>query len=114
MTMPTFEMIRFPNGAESAWRLQSSQAPVPENRFNGNNRSRYMNAEFDALIDRYLTTIPWNQRMQALGDIVFQISDQLIMMGLFYDVKSFMVSKRVVSFTPADNATWNAQAWDTR
>ena len=114
MTMPTVEMIRFPNGAESVWRLQSSQAPVPENRFNGNNRSRYMNPEFDALIDRYLTTIPWNERMQALGDIVFQISDQLIMMGLFYDVKSFMVSKRVANFTPADNATWNAQAWDTR
>jgi len=114
MTMPTFEMIRFPNGAENVWRLASSQAPVPENRFNGGNRSRYMNPEFDALVDRYLTTIPWDDRMQVLGDIVNQISDQLIMMGLFYDVKSFMVGKRVSGFTPADNASWNAQAWDLK
>jgi peptide/nickel transport system substrate-binding protein len=113
-TMPTFEMIRFPNGAESVWRLHSTQAPLPENRFTGNNRSRYINPEFDALIDGYLTTIPWAERMRVLGDIVYHISDQLIMMGLFYDVKSFMVAKRLVGFTPSDNATWNAQEWDVR
>ncbi len=111
-TMPSFEMIRFPNGAENVWRLHSSQAPLPENRFNGSNRSRFINPEFDGLIDRYLTTIPWNERMRVLGDLVHEISDQLIMMGLFYDVKSFMVANRLTGFTPADNATWNCETWD--
>ncbi|HZT07660.1 MAG TPA: hypothetical protein VFC51_11560 [Chloroflexota bacterium] len=112
--MPSFEMIRFPNGADNVWRLHSSETPLPANRFTGSNRSRYMSAEFDTMVDRYMTTIPWDDRMQALGDIVHQISDQLIMMGLFYDVKSFMVAKRLTGFTPADNATWNAHTCDIR
>jgi len=113
-TMPTFEMIRYPNGAENVWRLHSTQAPLPENRFTGTNRSRYSNPEFDTLVDSYLTTIPWSDRMRVLGDIVNHISDQLTMMGLFYDVKSFMVAKRLVGFTPSDSATWNAHEWELR
>jgi ABC-type transport system substrate-binding protein len=113
-TMPTFEMIRYPNGAENVWRLHSTQAPLPENRFTGTNRSRYQNPGFDTLVDGYLTTSPWNDRMRILGDIVHHISDQLTMMGLFYDVKSFMVANRLKGFTPSDNATWNAHEWDVR
>jgi len=72
-----------------------------------------MNPEFDAMIDRYLSTIPWDQRMFTLGQIVGHISDQLPGMGLFYDVGATLVSNRVEN-VPAQNPTANLQEWDLR
>ncbi len=112
-THPTFEVVRYPNGAANIWRLHSNQTPLPENKFTGHNRSRYMNPEWDALIDRYLATIPWRERMEVFGQIVHELSDQLYNMGLFYDTKTVLVSNRVIGVT-ADSTPWNAHRWDVR
>jgi hypothetical protein len=40
-----------------------------------------MNPEFDALIEKYHATVPRQERIQALGEIVPHISDQLNVMG---------------------------------
>jgi peptide/nickel transport system substrate-binding protein len=113
-TMPAARLSRYPNGAQNVERFSSAQTPLPENRFGGTNISRYINPAFDAEIDRYLITIPWTERMQILGRIVHRISDELIVMGLFYDVRTYMVSKRLANVTPAYNTTWNVREWDIR
>ncbi len=110
---PTFEVMRHPNGPDNAERLQSAEAPLPETRYAGRNRSRYMNPEFDALVDRYLATIPTAPRMQAFGAIVHHISDQLNAMGLFYDLRTTLVSNRLMN-VPAQNPTWNIHLWDVK
>jgi hypothetical protein len=94
-THPSFEVVRQPNGPGSVERLHSAQAPMPQNRFAGGNRSRYMNAEFDGLIDQYLATIPREPSMRVLGQIVHHISDQLNVMGLFYDLRTTLISNRL-------------------
>ena len=48
---PAFEVIRQPNGPTQVEKLHSSQAPMPENRFQGSAHSRYSNPEFDKIID---------------------------------------------------------------
>lgn len=113
-TMPAARLSRYPNGAQNVERFRSSQTPLPENRFGGTNISRYVSPDFDADIDRYLVTIPLAERMQILGRVVHRISDELIVMGLFYDVRTYMVSKRIMNVTPAYNTTWNVQEWDIR
>ena len=110
---PTFEVMRHPNGPDNAERLQSAEAPLPETRYAGRNRSRYMNPEFDALVDRYLATIPTAPRMQAFGAIVHHISEQLNAMGLFYDLRTTLVSNRLMN-VPAQNPTWNIHLWDVK
>jgi peptide/nickel transport system substrate-binding protein len=112
-THPTFEVVRYPNGAANIWRLHSNQTPLPENKFTGHNRSRYVNAEWDGQIDRYLATIPWRERMQVFGQIVHELSDQLYNMGLFYDTKTVLVANRLTGVT-ADSTPWNAHLWDVQ
>jgi len=112
-THPSFEVVRYPNGAVNLWRVHSAQTPLPESKFTGHNRSRYMNPEFDAMIDRYHSTIPWAPRMEVLGQILNHMTTQLNVMGLFYDTKTVMASNRVGNVF-AQNTPWNAHEWSAK
>jgi peptide/nickel transport system substrate-binding protein len=112
-TRPGFDTVRQPQGPAQVQKLHSSQAPMPANRFQGQNHSRYMNPEFDALIDQYLTTLPHEPRMQLLGQIVGHMSDQLNVMGLFYDLRTTLVSNRLQNSGVAV-PTWNVHEWEIR
>jgi hypothetical protein len=69
-----------------------------------------MNPEFDGLIDRYFATIQWAPRMQALGAVVNHISDQLVVMGMIYDVAPVLIGQQIENVaTP--NPTWNIHQW---
>ena len=68
-----------------------------------------MNAEFDALLDRYLTTIPRAPRIDALRQVVHHMTDQLNIMTLYYRASPTMVSNRLRNVGP--DPTWNAQDW---
>jgi peptide/nickel transport system substrate-binding protein len=112
-TFPGFELTRQPAELQ---RYYSNQAPLPENNFRGGNRIRYISAEFDTLLDRYFTTIPARERAQALGQIVHHMTDQLIIMGIFYTVEPSLVSNRLVNVTGRKTEDvrqpWNAHEWD--
>src|SRR6266508_4054341 len=79
-------MMRQPDGPTDIARYHSSQTPNAEGRYVGRNFSRYVSAELDTLIDRYLSTIPWPERMQALRAIVRYMSEGATVIGFFYDV----------------------------
>jgi hypothetical protein len=112
-TMPGVEVVRYGSGADRVDQLHGSKAPLPETRFSGTNRSRYINAEFDGLIDRYFATIQWSPRMQALGQVVRHISEQLVVMGMIYDVAPILIGNQLENVaTP--NPTWNIQQWDLK
>src|SRR5438046_9442068 len=66
---PTFEVVRYPNGVVNLWRVHSDATPLPSNKFTGHNRSRYMNPEFEAMIDRYNGKISWEPQMPVLRHI---------------------------------------------
>jgi ABC-type transport system substrate-binding protein len=112
-TRPAFELVRQPKDLD---RFRGSETPLPENRFTGNNRTRYRSQEFDALLDRYFVTIPPQERNQTLGQIVHQMSDQLVVLGLYYPIEPMMIANRIknASAPPGDlpNPTWNAFEWD--
>ncbi len=80
-TFPGFLMYRQPNDASGVGRLRGSLAPTAENRFVGSNYARYLNPEFDTLIDRFLSTVPRPERIELLRQIVYHISDQVNLMG---------------------------------
>ena len=70
-----------------------------------------MNPELDGLIETYLATIPMEPRMQVLGQIVHHISDQLNVLGLFYDLRITLVSNRIANLSGGLPA-WNAHEWE--
>ena len=76
-----------------------------------------MNPELDALIDRYLVTIPMGPRLESVGQIIHHQTDQLTTLGLFFDTTPSLVDKRLRGFgelTGGDRArqAWNAHQWD--
>jgi peptide/nickel transport system substrate-binding protein len=112
---PAFEMVRQPNDlSEGALqRLTSSEAALPENNFRGQNRVRYMNPEYDALVDRYLATIPTNDRLAVVSQLVRHISEQVPILGLLYDAQPMLVATRLVN-VDADTKGRNAHDWDVK
>ncbi len=116
-TFQSFEVIENPNEFRSLERLRLSEAPLPENRFTGRNRVRYMNPTFDALLDRYLTTIPMQARAQVAGQIVHHMTDQLVWMGLFHQAEPTMIANRlqnVMARNQGSTQAWNAHEWDVK
>ena len=90
---------------------------MPENRYTGSNRSRYINAELDGLIDRYLTTIPQEERILSLAAIVRHMTEQLNVMPLTDWTSPNLIANRLVNVGPkGENGTqtWNVHEWDVR
>jgi peptide/nickel transport system substrate-binding protein len=114
-TRPGFELVRQPNDlTEGALRrFHGQEAALPENSYRGQNRTRYSSPELDALIDRYLVTVPRQERIEVLRQMVRHISEQLPIMGLTYGVESMLIAKRIVN-VDADVASRNGHEWDLR
>jgi ABC-type transport system substrate-binding protein len=113
---PGFDISRCCSGSESFGSFRSSEARTAANRYVGENSINYMNPEFDALVERYLTTIPWSERVRAAADIVHHMTDQVLVLDQFYDASPTAVSSRIVNvaskpFRGTTN-TWNAHEWD--
>lgn len=112
---PAFEMVRQPNDlSEGALtRLVSSEAALPENNFRGQNRVRYQNPEYDALVDRYLVTVPMAERLDVVRQIVRHISENVPILGLLYAAEPILVANRVLG-VDANLKGRNAHEWDVR
>ncbi|MBM2810825.1 MAG: hypothetical protein HW416_1584 [Chloroflexi bacterium] len=118
-TRPGFEVLSTPDEMKGLRRAHSSETPLPENGFgkSGNN-ARYVNPEFDALIERFFSTIPVGERMQVLGQVLRHSSDQVSVIGLFHGTAPTMANNRLLGVGPrsAEETTvaWNVYAWDVR
>ncbi|HZT07864.1 MAG TPA: ABC transporter substrate-binding protein [Chloroflexota bacterium] len=111
-TFPGFLLYNQPSDINFLKRIHSSQTPLPENGFVGQNNSRYVDKAFDALIDRLFITIPRGERMRILGQIVHEMTDQALLLGLFYNLEPQMIGARLVNV--GAGPPWNAGEWDVR
>jgi peptide/nickel transport system substrate-binding protein len=111
---PAFEVAQQPIGLQSnaIRRLHGSEASLPENNYRGNNRTRYMNPEFDAMVDRFFATVPRAERVAIVRDIVRHLSDQVVPMGLLYVAEPSMRSNRLEGVT--GGSPWNAHEWQLK
>ncbi len=115
-TFPAFDTSRGNNSVETFKTFLGSEARVPDNRYAGANYPNYQNADLDALINRFLVTIPMEERLDAGRQVVRHLSEQVVVMPTFYDVLGTMTGKRLVNVPtkPAQNytTTWGAHEWD--
>ena len=110
-TRPAFEVVRQPGGWQNLQRFHSANTPLPENDFTGVNRTRHRNADLDVQIDRYFSTVARAERSPILGQIVHYMTDQVLILGVFWDPSPTMVSNRLHSVTDP-GAVWDAHLWD--
>ncbi len=107
---PAFTIQRQPNGEEGMLRYHSREAPVPENNWVGDNKARYVNAEMDALLERYFVTIARADRSQIGRQIVQHMTAQVVPLPLFYDANAVVLGKRLANVIPTQ-VGWNAHEW---
>jgi len=117
-TFPGFELNRNPPDERGLRNLQLRTIPRAENNFQvTGNRSRYANAELDALVDRYFTTIPLNDRIQIMGQVTKHMSENLPILPIMYDAAPTLIGNRLVNVGgggPGVNQAWNAFDWDVK
>ncbi len=112
-TRPGFELTRYPTNLDQ---FHSSETPLPSNNFVGNNRSRYMSAELDGLIERYYATVPMAPRTQILASIVHHMTENLTVMGIHHATQVDLVTDRLSNVLPVNSEngrlTWNVHEWE--
>jgi peptide/nickel transport system substrate-binding protein len=114
-TFPGFYLRQNPNDAARLGRFHSSRTPLPENRFTGDNNPRYMNAEFDSLVERYAVSLSRPERIDVLKQLIHIVSDQVVFLGLFFNLEPTMVANRLRNIgarVPGSTQAWNADEWE--
>lgn len=113
---PAFALQRQGSGADQLANLRISQARLAP-QYTGNNNARYMNPEVDALAQRYLSTIPLQERAEIAAQMTGIVTGQAVWLGLFFDTEPALIANRLVNVgAKADKSSqiWNAHEWDTR
>lgn len=104
----TFTGFQLLQSGDSPSSLHSREVALPTNNWVGNNRGRYANPEFDALADRYYATVPIDERMRTMGQIVRMVTENNIAMPTFLRARGYLLANRVqgASITPWDIEKW--------
>jgi peptide/nickel transport system substrate-binding protein len=114
-SFPGVGIWRGPNDPSALQTMHSRQAAVAP-RWQGSNRSRYSNPELDALLDQYQVTVSETARLPLMGQIMRHTSEQLNLMGLWYNIRPNAVGKRLQNVTwqqvTRGTVFWNAHEWD--
>ncbi len=114
-TFPGFYFRFAPPDQITDWR--SGEAPALENNFVGRNTMRYRSPEFDALVVRFVSTIPRAERLQALGGIVQHTTAPLTPLPLYHEPEPVLISNRLTNVGGRHGTniqTWNAHEWDLK
>jgi ABC-type transport system substrate-binding protein len=108
--LPGFQMTQGPAGLASFVNYLSSKQKTAENNWRGGHTG-YANPEYDALVDRYFTTIPKADRIRAGGQALHHMTDQLVVMTTFYNTQPQIVSNRVKN-APNNASVANIYSWE--
>jgi ABC-type transport system substrate-binding protein len=103
-SFPSFELVNQPGGAGGVpGLLHSSGAPLPSNNFRASsgsyNRSRYINPEYDALLERFSSTIPLRERNQLLGQVIRHQTENALLIGTVFGLQPQATANRIVNTT---------------
>lgn len=103
-------------GATELESFHSSKIRTAETGYSGGNRAGYRNADLDALIDRYTTTIPIGPRMELVRQITRHATENLPQLPLYFDTWPGAASPRLINARAASDGaqTWNIHLWDLK
>jgi peptide/nickel transport system substrate-binding protein len=114
-TFPAFAVAGTPLSDRQIERFTSASAPVAETRFTGDNKSRYMDPEMDALTAKYQVTIPIQARMDVATQMIRNVTTNLPILPLYYDSFPGVRMARLTNAEAAaggGSADWNVADWD--
>jgi peptide/nickel transport system substrate-binding protein len=106
---PSFSLIA--RGAQTPdGNYTSRSIPTADNNYSGGNIARYGSRELDAVINRYLVTIPFAERTAALGEMIRLQSTELTILPLFFAGQAFILGPARLK-NVLGGEVWNAHQW---
>jgi peptide/nickel transport system substrate-binding protein len=113
---PAFDLRRQPLTFDQLYdKFHSSQFTTAANNYRGGNYGKYANAELDRLVEQHQITIPQAQRWDLFKQIVRHVTDQVVIIGLFYDVEVTATTSRLKNVRTRSagfGETLNVTEWD--
>ncbi len=97
--------------------LTSAQIPTPGNRWRGNNRGGWTNAEYDRLWDSFQTTLDRGERNRIAIQMMRLATEDVAMLFLFHspNVTAYWATLRGPEIgTPDTLVNWNIHEWELR
>jgi len=79
-------------------RLECSERPSPQNRYSGNNRGQWCNADYDRLVTEYRTSLREDQRGEAIRQVQNVMLDELPLLLLTFQVAVPFARRGVTAF----------------
>jgi ABC-type transport system substrate-binding protein len=107
---PGFQYTQGSAGLASLNNYITSMQKTAANGYRGQHTG-YSNPEYDALVDRYQTTIPKTERMQAASAAIHHMTDQLVVMTTFYNTQPQAVANRLKN-VPNNASVANINTFD--
>jgi peptide/nickel transport system substrate-binding protein len=92
--------------------LNKSEMRLPTNGYQGTNRGNYANSDLENMVNQYYVTIPIGPRFDLLKQIYHTITDQVVVIYMYYDVDPVAVGNRLQNVSAAYFG--NVQAWDVQ
>jgi len=95
-------------------RFLSTSVPTAANRYTGTNRARYQSPDLDALLNRYLVTVPRPERLNILADVMRHMTENVVVIHLFYNVGAQVKAQRLKNVEPRTSKSriYNPEQWD--
>jgi peptide/nickel transport system substrate-binding protein len=93
----------------------STGIPRPENRWTGNNRGGWINAEYDRLVDQLNATLDRNQRVQLLVQATRIFSEELPSISIFFATQPMAhvaALRGPTVVAPSSVMGWNVHEWE--
>jgi peptide/nickel transport system substrate-binding protein len=108
--LPGFQFTQGSEGLASLVNYTTPMQKTAENGYRGNHTG-YSNLEYDAVVDRYMRTIPKTERLRAGAEALHHMTDQLVAMTTFYNTQPQAVANRLKN-VPENATVVNVQQWD--
>jgi peptide/nickel transport system substrate-binding protein len=95
--------------------FSSARIPGPNNRWSGNNRGGWSNAELDRLADALETTLDKNERIQRIAEMTRIISEELPVLSLYFNIDVVGVVNGLHGPKPVAQGSeiaWDIHTWE--
>jgi peptide/nickel transport system substrate-binding protein len=105
------------SSADGVSALLTREMRTADINYTGRNYTRYSNPAVDALVDRYYTTIPFDERMGVLSQIIRHTTENLVWLPLYWRVLPTLMHERISGVDGTSEGSdqwWNAHQWDLR
>jgi peptide/nickel transport system substrate-binding protein len=113
-TTVDFRALRTQGGGAMENLYGTSNVPTAENRYTGNNRGAWSNADYDRLQQAFNVTLDRAQRSDQIVQMARVVSEQVPMIPLYYKASAVAYVPQLKGVIAGDmyGAFWNEHLWE--